>query len=164
MHFGIQLAMNCFKFALCSAVGRNPQFDSIDGNYIPDSYKNTASFARKAMEKNILPYRIFTTKHCSLFSTLRKHEKYSKSIWRNHFFLDNVQMFYSLQIFTCTVFAVHPITPPTFSSVWIRSDIVHLWVVIIFSLKMHSTSRFLSITCCSKLLFRSIVLKKKIQH
>lgn len=126
MHFGIQLAMNCFKFALCSAVGRNPQFDSIDGNYIPDSYKNTASFARKAMEKNILPYRIFTTKHCSLFSTLRKHEKYSKSIWRNHFFLDNVQMFYSLQIFTCTVFAVHPITPPTFSSVWIRSDIVHL--------------------------------------
>lgn len=69
-----------------------------------------------------------------------------------------------LVTFTFTVFAVHPITPLTFSSVWICSDIVHFWVVIIFSLKMHSTSRFLSITCCSKLLFRSIVLKKKIHH
>lgn len=58
IHFAIQLAMNCFRFASCSAAGRNliyteteSQFDSIDGKYIPDSYKKTASFARKAMEK-----------------------------------------------------------------------------------------------------------------
>lgn len=85
-----------------------------------------------------------------------------KSIWRKHnFFSDNQQMFWSWQNFTFTIFVLHPTTPLIFSSVWMCSVIVHFWVVIIFSLKMHSTSRFLSITCCSKLLFRFIVLKRK---
>lgn len=59
------------------------------------------------------------------------------------------------------VFVLHPSRPLIFSSVWICSAIVHFWVVTIFSLKMHSTSRFLSITCCSKLLFIFIILKQE---
>lgn len=73
----------------------------------------------------------------------------------------NVLFLTDLIHFTCTIFVLHPSRPLTFSSVWTCSDIVHLCVVIIFSLKMHSTSRFRSITCCSKLLFKFIILKQK---
>lgn len=72
-------------------------------------------FCQKGNGKNILPYRIFTTKHCSLLCTLRKHKNTLKSIWRNCFFRDNAQMSYSLQIFSnfylyCSCSASHHTT------------------------------------------------------
>lgn len=99
------------------------------------------------------------------FKTLKKN--ILKSIWHREIncYSDinktNVLFLTVLIHFTCTIFILHPSRPLTFSSVWICSDIVHLCVVIIFSLKMHSTSRFRSITCCSKLLFKFIILKQK---
>lgn len=105
MHFAIQLqciVLGLLHVLLQAGIYRETesQFDSIDGNYNPGSYKNVAPFARKAMEKTFY-HTEFSQPSTAVSSAHQESTKNTlKSIWRNHFFSDNVQTFYSFQIFS----------------------------------------------------------------